>query len=102
MLDKDLLNSFETLEKLQDEEIIQYYKFNSKEWDFIIITKYGEKNLNIYETDEVSILEFINEMRIKKEIADKEAEEEAKEYYRQIENDYWSVQGAKTGFVKCF
>ena len=31
-----------------------------------------------------------------------EREEEEREYYKQRESDYWSVQGAKLGKVNCF
>lgn len=32
----------------------------------------------------------------------KEREEEEREYQEQLERDYWTVQGAKTGKVSCF
>lgn len=32
----------------------------------------------------------------------KEREEEEREYLEQQEEDYWAVQGAKCGVVKCF
>ena len=91
MLDKELLKSFENLEKLQEDGVIEYYKFNSKEWDFTIVTEYGEKVINIYETDEESISEFIEEMEkeVEEAFKDKKREEQDREAA------YWAVQGVR-------
>lgn len=67
-----------------DEEVVVNLK--PYDWEF-----YGE-------TLDIALDEAIK--ALKEDIQEKEEEE--REYYEQRERDYWEVQGAKTGFVKCF
>lgn len=100
MLDKDLLKGFETLEKLQEDGIIESYTYNSKEGDFTFYANVGgeygdtrEETVNIYEADEETILSFIEEWERDFEKMVEEAEEDRKREEQDNEAAYWSVQG---------
>lgn len=94
---RGILKSMKEYEPLQD-----YFK--------VVVSVYGcEMVVNLKPFDwefygenlEVVLDEAITELE--KAIREKDEEErEAKEEREQRERDYWEVQGAKTGFVKCF
>lgn len=94
---RGILKSMKEYEPLQD-----YFK--------VVVSVYGcEMVVNLKPFDwefygenlEVVLDEAITELE--KAIREKDEEErETKEEIEQRERDYWEVQGAKTGFVKCF
>lgn len=94
---REVLKSMKEYEPLQD-----YFK--------VVVSVYGcEMVVNLKPFDwefygenlEVVLDEAITELE--KAIREKDEEErEAREEIEQRERDYWEVQGAKTGFVKCF
>lgn len=101
-IDKDLLKGFETMEKLQEDGVIESYSYNSKEGDFTFYANVGgeygdtrEETVNMYEADEETVLSFINEWEREFEKMVQEAEEEERSYQRDREAAYWAVQGVE-------
>lgn len=102
MLDKDLLKSLEILDKLEGDDVIENYSYNSKEGEFKFTAKIGgefgdtrEETLGYYDVTEEKILNFIEEWEREFKKMVEEAEEEERGYQRDREAAYWAVQGVR-------
>lgn len=90
MLDKELLEGFETMQQLQDDGLIDSYNYNSKTGDFMVFSGLGKKEVK-FQVDMDSMMEFLEEWE--KEV--EEAFQDKKREEQDREAAYWAIQGVR-------